>query len=298
MKRESQPTISVIIPCHNQGRFLGDAIQSVRAQDYANCEIIVIDDGSTDNTSEVAGSFPGVVSLRQRQKGPAHARNAGFHRSAGTYIVFLDADDRLLPGALATGVSYLTAHPEALFVYGPFAYIDENGKRLPGRPPGRPPGDDYAALLRGRNFIAMMAAVMFRRNALEVAGVFDTAFTQCEDYALYLTCARQGIIGRHDQCVAEYRQHPVSFSRNHRRTLTVGLAVLRAQWPHVRSNESYRQAYSDGLRSWREHFGKRVLHDLKSNKQITESLLDFLTLLRCCPGRLFAAALRRLKLRD
>src|SRR5215213_3125487 len=96
----ASPLVSVVIPCYNQAHFLGEAIESVLAQSYPNFEIVVVDDGSTDDTSEVAGSYPKVRLVRQENQGLSGARNAGLARSEGEYVVFLDADDRLRPEAL------------------------------------------------------------------------------------------------------------------------------------------------------------------------------------------------------
>lgn len=288
-------TVSVIIPCYNQARFLKEAINSVLAQRYPDCEIIVVDDGSTDDTREVAAAFDGVICLRQHNQGLALARNAGFHHSHGACVVFLDADDRLLPNALQAGAGFLDAHPDNVFVYGSYAYIDENGQRLPGSPPCRPAGDDYTALLRGRNFIAMIATVMFRRTTLEQVGGFDKSFPGCEDYELLLRCVRHGAIGRHEQCVAEYRQHSAGYSRNSRLMLTSGVAVIRSQWPYVKNDASCRQTYKEGLKSWRDHFGRKFFNDLTvewrqgNRKRI---LPDLVALARFCP-RILLAALKR-----
>jgi len=103
--------VSVVIPCYNQAHFLGEAIESVLAQSYPNFEIIVVDDGSTDDTSEVARRYPGVRLVRQENKGLSGARNAGLAHSEEEYVVFLDADDRLLPDALETVLEHLEAHP-------------------------------------------------------------------------------------------------------------------------------------------------------------------------------------------
>src|ERR671912_965329 len=108
--------VSVVIPCYNQAHFLGEAIESVLSQTYPHFEIVVVDDGSTDNTQEVAARYPGVRYIRQENQGLAGARNAGIRRSNGSYLVFLDADDRLLPEALEVGLEHLNAHPECAFV--------------------------------------------------------------------------------------------------------------------------------------------------------------------------------------
>src|SRR5918994_1694671 len=98
--RERSPLITVVIPCYNQAHFLGEAIESVLSQSYPHHEIVVGDDGSTDDTSEVASRYDGVRLVRQENRGLAGARNTGIRHSEGDYLVFLDADDRLLPEAL------------------------------------------------------------------------------------------------------------------------------------------------------------------------------------------------------
>src|SRR6266550_1942045 len=101
------PIISVIIPCYNAGRFLSETIDSVISQDYANLEIIIVDDGSTDDTGDIIARYPGLRCIRQRNAGPAKARNNGLRHSAGEYIVCLDSDDRLILGALALHLNCL-----------------------------------------------------------------------------------------------------------------------------------------------------------------------------------------------
>src|SRR5207245_5342110 len=154
--------VSVIIPCYNQAHFLGEAIESVLAQSYPHFEIIVVDDGSTDNTEEVAGSYPEVRCLRQANQGQAAARNVGLGQSCGEYAVFLDADDRLMPEALAVGLAGFAAHPDCAFVAGHHRWISADGFPLQEIPPHSVEKEHYAELLR-RNYIAMLATVMYRR---------------------------------------------------------------------------------------------------------------------------------------
>ena len=91
--------VSVIIPCYGQAHFLGEAIESVLGQTHP-AEVVVVDDGSPDNTAEVAARYPGIRCVRQDNRGLGGARNAGFAVSKGDYVMFLDADDRLLPDEL------------------------------------------------------------------------------------------------------------------------------------------------------------------------------------------------------
>jgi glycosyl transferase family 2 len=166
-ERQSGMTlVSVVIPCYNQARFLGDAIESVLAQTYPHFEIVVVDDGSTDNTSEVASRYPRVRCIRQENRGLAGARNTGIRQSNGGYLVFLDADDRLLPEALEAGLRHLKERPECAFVSGHCRFIGVDGSSLPTPPQTPIEGNHYESLLR-TCYIWMPAAVMYQRVLLE-----------------------------------------------------------------------------------------------------------------------------------
>ena len=128
---ENTPLVSVIIPCYGQAHFLAETIESVLAQRYPHFEVVVIDDGSVDNTEEVALQWPRVRYVRQNNSGLAAARNTGLRRSLGDYVVFLDADDRLLPEALDAGLTAFAAHPESAFVVGHCRCITVDGMPLP-----------------------------------------------------------------------------------------------------------------------------------------------------------------------
>ena len=128
--------MSVVIPCYNQAHFLSEAIESVLAQSYPHFEIVVVDDGSTDDTPKVAARYPAVRCIRQDNRGLSAARNAGLGCSEGEYVVFLDADDRLLPEALEVGLECFDANPECAFVSGHYREISVDGSPLrPGKQP-------------------------------------------------------------------------------------------------------------------------------------------------------------------
>src|SRR5436853_1616118 len=226
--------VSVIIPCYNQAHYLNDAIESILAQSCADFEIVVVDDGSADNTAEVAAGYPGVRCIRQDNQGLAAARNTGLRESRGDYLVFLDADDRLLPGALEAGLACLLAHSEYAFVSGHYRYIKEDGSLLNEYPQEKIEEDHYLAFLQG-NYVGMHATVMYRRTALEQVGGFNTYLRACEDYDLYLRLSRQFPISRHQAIVAEYRQHGTNMSGNVELMLKKALAVLRSQRQYVKA---------------------------------------------------------------
>src|SRR5215203_3209221 len=112
------PLVSVIIPCYNQGAFLAESVQSALSQTYPCVEIVVVNDGSTDDTEAVAARFPEVRCVTQENRGLAGARNRGLAESRGDLLIFLDADDRLLPGAIDTGVRVLSQDSAAAFAAG------------------------------------------------------------------------------------------------------------------------------------------------------------------------------------
>lgn len=249
------PTVAVIIPCYNHAHYLGDAVASVQAQTYPHYEIIVVDDGSTDNTAEIAAQFPGVTYVWQQNQGLSAARNAGLHQSAGEYLVFLDADDRLLPRALEVGVLCMSTYPDCAFVSGHYRYINGDGSLLVEHAQNRVSHDHYLALLRG-NYIGMHATVMYRREIFDRVGAYDTSLRACEDYDLYLRIARDSPIFCHDEVIAEYRQHGANMSGEPRLMLRHVLAVLRRQQLAIQGNAARLRAYQHGVRAWQAYYGR------------------------------------------
>jgi len=236
--------VSVVIPCYNQAHYLPDAIESVLAQTYRPLELIVVDDGATDCTSEVAAAYGEVRCLRQPNQGLSAARNAGLAASRGEYVVFLDADDRLLPHALQTGAAALDDNPYAGFAVGRHRRIDAVGSPLPSHRRSRVSEDHYVSLV-SRCWIAMPATVMFRRRMLDVAGAFDTQLGCAEDYELYLRLACRFPVVDHYVEVAEYRQHPGTISRNAARMLGATLSVLEPHRPSAKATPSHRRAWRE-----------------------------------------------------
>jgi glycosyltransferase involved in cell wall biosynthesis len=252
------PTVSVIIPCFNQGRFLAEALDSVGSQTLPATNIILVDDGSTDDTAAVAQRYPEVKYVRQPNRGLAAARNAGLARSSGDFIVFLDADDRLKPEALEVGRRELLAHPRCALVWGHCVRISEHGQPLPTVPPPLVVGDPYEALLRS-NFIWTPAVAMFRRW---VGMRFNPVFDAAADYELYLRIARKLPIHGHTAVVAEYRLHGASMSRNAAVMLSSTMEVIRAQRPYVARRRAYARAYVQGRRSWQGYYGEQLVEQL------------------------------------
>ncbi len=249
----SSATVSIVIPCYAQAHLLSDAIESALAQDHPHVEIVVVDDGSPDNTSEVASSYTSVRLVRQRRGGLSAARNAGLAASTGRFVCFLDADDRLRPNAIRAGLDAFREHPHAAFVAGGHVKVDREWRPIAARGAERLTGDPYLALLRG-NFIGMHAAVLYRREAVVAAGGFDPSLSACEDYDLYLRIARSAPVHQHDVVVAEYRRHEGNMSRDARLMLWNVLGVLTRQLRYVLWDVARVRAYGQGLRNWTDYY--------------------------------------------
>jgi glycosyltransferase involved in cell wall biosynthesis len=235
------PKISVIIPTYNRATYITEAIRSVQAQTYPNAEIIVSDDGSTDNTAEImAGLGDAVTYIPLPHRGqPAATRNAGLRVAKGEFVAFLDSDDLFLPDKLALQVAAFEAHPAAGLAYsnGHFFCDDpvhRTGYVLDGLP--TPSGDIFPELLRGN--LMSPPTVLIRRSCLEAVGVFDERpdFFAVEDYDLWLRVAACFPIIYVPGDVAAIRRHQQSISRDvatlRRRVLRV-LAKMDALYPQL-----------------------------------------------------------------
>lgn len=298
----NEPLVSVVVPCFNQAHLLGEAIWSVERQTYPRIEVVVVDDGSRDRTGAVAkwdGWKCDVRHLRQRNKGLSAARNAGIRASKGDFIVFLDADDRLLPHAVEVGVGLISDDPDTVMVVGRHQGLSAPGQADPGNTPDfdyepyreavvgeYDDPDTFRALLR-INFIAMPAVALYRRNIFDRIGGFDERLNACEDYDLYLRIAREYRIVRHKLIVAEYRKHPDSMSSDPARMLRASVKVLRRQQAFVQSKPDYQRAYEQGLWFWRAYYGgqivERVLPNASKSKGWINTIRDVVTLARVAP---------------
>ena len=291
-------SVSVVIPCYNQARYLPEAIESAIQQAADPPEVIVVDDGSTEEVGGAAGSYHGVLLLRQPNLGVASARNAGLARSTRDHVVFLDADDRLVPGGLQIGIEVLENHPGAACAAGLCRVIDACGSQQPVRQQPPVSEDPYTALLRG-NFVWMPAQAIFRRRALVSEGGFDPSVSPAADYDLYLRLARRSLLIPHRHIVAEYRQHGQNMSLNALVMLKSTLAALERQWPYVRVRPEYRAAYAEGNRFWRHFYGDRVVQEirvrLRSEGLAMGTLRPALSLLRYDPRTVALHLLRKLR---
>ena len=236
--------ICVAIACYNQGRFLAEAIESVLAQSRRADEVIVIDDGSQDETPQVCARYPQVTAIRLAHAGISAARNTALAHTDCELILFLDADDWLTPGALEHAERAFRNHPGAAYVHGGYREMDGTGTVLhEARPAGEV--DVYAALLRG-NYIAMHGTVLYDARILRASGGFDPQLATCEDYEVYLRLARDNPVGHYPQIAAIYRRHDNAVSRDYFRMMEGAHLVLDRHAPD-------REERRDAWRMGREH---------------------------------------------
>jgi glycosyltransferase involved in cell wall biosynthesis len=205
----SSPRVSVIIPCFNLGQYLDEAVDSVLAQTYSDFEVIVIDDGSTDETTRrLLDGYdrPSTRVIRSANRGLPAAKNLGLAHSTGEFVSMLDADDRLDPAFLEKSVAALDRAPALTFVSHWLRTFGDEVRDW------TPTECDFPSLLDANT---VNGAALVRRSALDLVGGFDESMRNgCEDWDIWITLVERGLQG----CILPevlfyYRQRPGSMSR-------------------------------------------------------------------------------------
>jgi glycosyltransferase involved in cell wall biosynthesis len=212
------PLVSVVVPAFQAEAFIGEALESALGQDCGGVEVVVVDDGSTDRTAEVARAYP-VRLLRQSNRGPAAARNAGLALARGEFMTILDADDIWPRDRLSCQVAHLRARPELGIVLGLTDIF-----LTPGQP--RPP--HWPAEHAGRPIPAVAGSMLARASVFATVGGFDEQLRQCEDIDWLARVKDAGIqAGSIDRVVLRYRIHAANTSRDTSANKATLLRVLR-----------------------------------------------------------------------
>ncbi len=215
------PKVSVVIPAYNGAKFLAEAIESVLAQTYRDFEIIIVDDGSTDNTRQVVDIFKDscIKYIYQKNQGVSAARNRGIGLAGGEYIALLDADDIRLERSLEKQVAVLDENPGVGLVYGQLSMMDEGGKvyRTKGSSFMNRSGivdkkEQIKELLFSCNI--MPSAVLMRRSCFNEAGGFHGGLSIAEDRHLFLRLAKRYQVAYIAEPIVKYRLHPDSLHRH------------------------------------------------------------------------------------
>jgi len=289
MLPQKSPEVSIIITTYNHAQYISKAIKSTLNQTFLNIEVIVVDDGSTDNTKEIVLSFPQVIYHYQNNKGLSNARNTGLNLARCKYILFLDADDWLYPSAIETNLKYHLKNDQLGFVSGNHFKIFINDSYMLYYDVVVE-SDHYLHLLKG-NYIGMHATVMYNSNILKQYS-FDQTLKTCEDYDLYLKVAKNHPVLHHGQIIAAYRLHTYNMSVNYSQMLKDALLVLKRQYISLTTDEE-RRYYREGRKKWVDYYTKTLYwQKLRINRKVDKK--DVLFLLKYNPNLFFRYVLNYL----
>lgn len=213
------PSISVIIPVYNGERYLAEAVASIRAQNYAQMEIIIVNDGSTDDTAAVVHDLGNDIRyFYQSNAGPSAARNRGLLEAQGELIAFLDADDIWVPGKLECQADYLSTHSETDIVQG----LSQQFRMVLH-------GKTMTHEFMDRVWSPKPDSALFRRQVFDRVGSFDVQMHRGEDLDWFYRARELGVhIAVLKEISIYYRRHVHSLTNNEDATSMTGIAALRA----------------------------------------------------------------------
>ena len=291
------PRVSIIVPTFNLARYIGRALESVFAQTYVDYEVIVVDDGSTDDTLEVLAQFAGKLQYHhQTNKGVGAARNEGLIRAHGELIAYLDADDMWYPKKLERQVDFLDTHKQCGIVHSDVAVIDEEDRIIYSRFNQQtkreiPQGQCLMTLLRYGHIQPL--TVLERRECVELIGGFDERLRGVEDYMRWVLMAIEGVeFGYIDEPLGLYRWRAGQFShsRGYRQAFVTMLELLLTETGlearcgtralDVVRNQLYRArrelAYLDRTEGRSDHARRQLLSLIRERPLRGELYVDLL----------------------
>ena len=208
------PEVSVIIPAYNSARYVTDAVDSVLAQTFKDFEVLVIDDGSTDDTESVMRRYGSQVRyIRQQNGGVSVARNRGIRESRGRYVAFLDADDTWYAHKLERQLAAIEKQADYRVCYSAFTVVDSDLMPLGITRSDRSASALDDLLTRG-NVVGSICTVICERSLLTEAGDFDSALSQCADWDMWVRLAAITDFLYLDEPLVTYRQHNSNMSRS------------------------------------------------------------------------------------
>ena len=246
------PLVSIVIPAYvatqRQADLLAETLDTVAAQSCDDFEILVVDDGSPFVVERIVGGRPRTWVLRQPNGGSASARNTGIAASRGRYLIFLDADDHLLPPAIEAGLDAFAEHPECGFVVGGREEMTYEGHPVPWSVPAMPRETRLYGILLGFDwYIIPPSSVMFRREVVDAVGGFRDPWG-ADDLDFYLRAARHAPCWCYERpAVTRYRRYSASSSRDGERMLRSIRVVYARQREVVRGDPPAEAAFRRGL---------------------------------------------------
>lgn len=207
------PLVSVVMPCHNGAQYISEAIRSVLAQSYVNWELIVVDDGSTDDSLSIVKSMKDsrITLVRNKKNyGICHSLNKGIKRAKGKYIARLDADDMMLPGRLSAQIEFMEQHPDYAVVGGNHIVMDMDG--MPLGMTAYPETDKEIRFFANIFNPFAHSSVMIRKAVLEEGYRYSNKYPYCEDYHLWMQIIRKHKLHNLQQTITLYRKNEKGLS--------------------------------------------------------------------------------------
>jgi glycosyltransferase involved in cell wall biosynthesis len=222
-------SVSIVTPSYNQAEFLEETIRSVLEQDYEPIEYLVVDDGSTDASSEIVERYADRLAwwTRQENAGQVRALNRGLARATGDYMGYLNSDDTFLPGAVSRMVAELERDPELLLVYGDALYTDEHSRQT-GYLPSRE--FDVVQMVRACDNHVVQPSTLWRREAWERYGPFDEDGWYFFDFQFFLSLPPERV-----RRIPE----PLSTYRIHSEAKSTGASASRLARDHARLADTF-----------------------------------------------------------
>jgi glycosyltransferase involved in cell wall biosynthesis len=275
--------VSVIIPAFNAGKYIHETVESVLSQDYPLLEILVVDDGSTDNTLEIIEYFkrkdPRIRIFRQGRGGVAVARNTGISHARGEFIAPLDADDIWYPDKISSQVRVMQERGARTgLVYTWVVRIDSDSNLIGLCATSSYEGPVFGSLLTG-NFISCASVPLIRRTCIETVGGYSTEFFSsqaqgCEDLDFHLRIAEQFDFGVVKKLLVGYRWFPESMSKNHRQMYdSFDLTIRRLKRRHpeipndiIKKSFAVKMFYLEGISYYCGDYKKCFHYIIKSAK--------------------------------
>jgi len=229
-------TVDVIIPAFNAAKYLPAALESVFSQTFDDWQILLVDDGSTDNTAEVVAPFldrfgSRIRFIKQNNRGVSAARNTAIQASTAEFLALLDADDLWLPCRLSESLKALAERPQAGLAYGLITYIDPEGRLGETFEGNRRYVEGHIAPhIYMRKVEMPCATVTFRRRCINEVGIFDEAMRATEDRDLWLRIALRYEVAFIPEVLAYYRVSPNSASADPQQMLKGQLQFIRKHY--------------------------------------------------------------------
>lgn len=302
--------VSIIIAAYNAEKTITETVESLLAQTYVEKEIIITNDGSTDNTPQILDSFfkqhPNIIKIiHQKNMGQSIARNASIAATKGAFIAFMDADDIWAENKIERQVKYLSNNPHIDMVYTEGMTIDEKGNKLnPFNCSKEFTGNCFETLFLNNDIIG--SSVMVRKAVLDKVGTFTPYLRACENWELWTRISREHQIDFIDEELAYYRQHDSNMSQNIDWMIENRLKAIRHNHEqykdivtneNVLTNEAYFRAYRGfggvylgqlKLKKARKYIALAIKHNPKS-------LRMYFWFFQACMGKSILIFIRKLK---